>query len=464
MISPAPSDPAPPRLHRDVPCPFCGLACDDLGIEVAASGMRVVANGCERSRRMFGAPAGSGVPARIAGAPATLPDAIQHAAAILRDATQPAFGGLATDVAGSRAALALAERLGGAVDHLGSRALMRNVRVLQDRGALTTTFAEVRNRADLIVVAGTDVVSRFPRFFERVAFGDAMFVRDRADLIVVAGTDVVSRFPRFFERVAFGDAMFVRDRDREIVFVGAQATQPPGGASTPAHIRCDNRALGEVFGALRALCAGTMPPRDHVAGVALAELAHLAQRMQDARYGVLVWAAADLDFPHAEIAIEAMVACVSTLNERTRFSSLPLGGNEGDVTANQVCLWQTGFPVRTSFAGGLIDHDSGRYALEALLANDEVDALVWISSFDAALAPPPSRVPTIVLGRSGMSVAPAPAVQIDVATPGVDHAGHFFRGDAVVAVRLQKIAQTPLPRVADVLDLMTAAVGRKLEC
>jgi formylmethanofuran dehydrogenase subunit B len=63
-----------------------------------------------------------------------------------------------------------------------------------------------------------------------------------------------------------------------------------------------------------------------------------------------------------------------------------------------------------------------------------------------------------------MSVAPAPAVQIDVATPGVDHAGHFFRGDAVVAVRLQKIAQTPLPRVADVLDLMTAAVGRKLEC
>ena len=430
MISPAPSDPAPPRLHRDVPCPFCGLACDDLGIEVAASGMRVVANGCERSRRMFGAPAGSGVPARIAGAPATLPDAIQHAAAILRDATQPAFGGLATDVAGSRAALALAERLGGAVDHLGSRALMRNVRVLQDRGALTTTFAEVRNRADLIVVAGTDVVSRFPRFFERVAFGDAMFVRDR---------------------------------DREIVFVGAQATQLPGGA-TPAHIRCDNRALGEVFGALRALCAGTMPPRDHVAGVALAELAHLAQRMQDARYGVLVWAAADLDFPHAELAIEAMVACVSALNERTRFSSLPLGGNEGDVTANQVCLWQTGFPVRTSFAGGLIDHDSGRYALEALLANDEVDALVWISSFDAALAPPPSRVHTIVLGRSGMSVAPAPAVQIDVATPGVDHAGHFFRGDAVVAVRLQKIAQTPLPRVADVLDLMTAAVGRKLEC
>jgi formylmethanofuran dehydrogenase subunit B len=426
MISPAPSDPAPSRLHRDVPCPFCGLACDDLDIEVAASGIRVVTNGCARSRRMFGASAPTDVPARVGGAPATLAEAIERAAAILRDATRPAFGGLATDVAGTRAALALAERLGGAVDHLGSRALMRNVRVLQDRGALPTTFAEVRNRADLIVVAGTDVVSRFPRFFERVAFGDAMFVRDR---------------------------------DREVVFVGPRAVHLPAAASPPRHLRCDNRALGEVFGALRALCAETMPPRADVGGIPVADLAQLAQRMQNARYGVLAWAAADLDFPHAELAIEAMVACVSALNERTRFSSLPLAGNEADVTANQVCLWQTGFPVRTSFAGGLVEHDADRYALDAQLAHDEVDALVWISSFDAALAPPSSRVPTIVLGRSGMRVAPAPAVQIDVATPGLDQAGHFFRGDAVVAVRLQRIAPTPLPGVADVLDRIAAAVG-----
>ena len=431
MISPASSDSAPPRLHRDVPCPFCGLACDDLDIEVAASGTRVVANGCARSRRMFEAPAGNGARAQIAGTPATLAQAIERAAAILRDARQPAFGGLATDVAGMRATLALAERLGGTVDHLGGRALLRNVRVLQDRGTLATTFAEVRNRADLIVVAGTDVVSRFPRFFERVAFGDAMFVRDR---------------------------------DREVVFVGSRAVQLPQASSPPQHIRCDDRALGEVFGALRALCAETMPPRADVGGVPLAELARLAQRMQNARYGVLAWAAADLDFPHAELAIEAMVACVGALNERTRFSSLPLAGNEGDVTANQVCLWQTGFPVRTSFAGGLIDHDADRYALEALLAHDEVDALVWISSFDAALAPPPSRVPTIVLGRSGMSAAPAPAVQIDVATPGFDQAGHFFRSDAVVTVRLQRIAQTPLPGVADVLDRIAAAMGGSLAC
>src|SRR5690348_2707793 len=119
MISPTPSDPTAPRLSSDVPCPFCGLACDDLGVEVTTASVRVVTNGCERSRRMFGAAARNGAPARIDGAPATLSDAIARAAAILRDATQSAFGGLATDVAGVRATLALAERLGGAVDHLG---------------------------------------------------------------------------------------------------------------------------------------------------------------------------------------------------------------------------------------------------------------------------------------------------------------------------------------------------------
>jgi formylmethanofuran dehydrogenase subunit B len=429
MTSPNPSDPAPPRLVTDVACPFCGLACDDLGIEVSATGLLVAANGCARSRRMFGESSAIGAPARIAGAPATLADAIARAATILREATRPAFAGLATDVAGVRATLSLAERLGGVVDHLGSRALMRNVRVLQDRGALTTTFAEVRNRADLIVVAGTDAVSRFPRFFERVAFGEAMFVGEH---------------------------------EREVVFIGAQ--EVPEGIARLLQIRCDNRALGEVFGALRALCAGTMPARTDVCGVPLATLADLAQRMQGARYGVVVWAAADLDFPHADLTIDAIVGCVSVLNERTRFSSLPLGGNDGDVTANQVCLWQTGFPLRTSFAGGLVDHDADRYALEALLAHDEIDALVWVSSFDAALVPPRTRIPTIVLGRRGMSVAPAPAVQIAVGTPGLDQAGHFFRGDAVVAVRLRQVARTDLPATADVIDRIGAAVGPVGEC
>ena len=417
------------RVLRAVTCPFCGLVCDDLDVAVSAAEVRVVANGCVRSRGMFHeALPRSPTPAWIAGEAVALDAALDRAAAILREAVQPVFGGLATDVAGVRACLELADRLGAIVDHLGSRAFMRNVLTLQQNGWITTTFAEVRNRADLIIVAGTDVVSRFPRFFERVVFGDAMFVREE---------------------------------EREIVFVGAQATTDAAttrAGRAPRVIKCENRALGEIFGALQGILSGTLSAQTNAGGVPPRVLRELADRMRNARYGVLVWAVADLDFPHAEITVEAMCACVRALNEHTRFAALPLGGNDADTTAQQVCLWQTGFPLRVSFAGGAIDYDPHRYAAENALASGGGDALLWITSFDAERAPPRTSVPTILLGRPGPRVSAPPDVEIAVATPGLDHAGQFYRGDGVVAMRLRRLVDSPLPTVADVIRRIGSAL------
>jgi Formylmethanofuran dehydrogenase subunit B len=75
-------------------------------------------------------------------------EAIAQAARILRQSRLPVFGGLATDVEGQRGALALADRLGGVVDHRGSRGLFSDLTALRDIGTMTTTLSEVRNRAD----------------------------------------------------------------------------------------------------------------------------------------------------------------------------------------------------------------------------------------------------------------------------------------------------------------------------
>ena len=50
------------------------------------------------------------------GKPASLEEAIRAAADLIREA-RLLFGGLATDVDGMRAAMALADRAGGVVDH-----------------------------------------------------------------------------------------------------------------------------------------------------------------------------------------------------------------------------------------------------------------------------------------------------------------------------------------------------------
>src|SRR5437867_1883879 len=108
--------------HAAVACPFCGLACDDLRVRIADGKAEVVEKGCARSITLFGRePPGESAPAFVDGKPATLVEAIARATQILRQSNQPVVGGLATDVAGMRAALELAEHLGAVVDHMGSR-------------------------------------------------------------------------------------------------------------------------------------------------------------------------------------------------------------------------------------------------------------------------------------------------------------------------------------------------------
>ena len=94
---------------------------------------------------------------------------VAAAAALLRDAKQPLLAGLATDMAGARAVMRLAEGCGAVTDHMNFGAKMRNVCDQQDRGWITTTFAEVKNRADVLLIVGSDLATRFPRFFERLS-------------------------------------------------------------------------------------------------------------------------------------------------------------------------------------------------------------------------------------------------------------------------------------------------------
>ena len=84
-----------------------------------------------------------------------------------------------------RVLVELAERSGGIVDHANGDALFRNLRVLQNTGWISTTLTEVRNRADLLVVAGPDISRRFPRFFER-CYGDfdTLFDTGERELVV----------------------------------------------------------------------------------------------------------------------------------------------------------------------------------------------------------------------------------------------------------------------------------------
>lgn len=424
------SEHAASQTFTNVPCPFCGMLCDDLEVARSDAGaLKVIKNGCPKSIGGF-ARSVSGAKPQIAGRDVELSEAVQKVSELVRGAKQPLYSGSATDVDGMRAIMALADRSGGTVDHALSAALERNLNVLQSAGWIMSTLTEARNRADVIVIVGTDVQKVHPRFFERI--------------------------------VCPPESMFdTTPEKRTIVFIGDGLDT--SGAVGPRigdviTLPCPIDQIGDVLSVLRARMRDFPVSGQDVAGIALSDIEALASLLRDAHYSVLVWSPAAFDFVNGHLAVHAISEIVKDLNTTTRSGGLTLGGNDGLTTASSLCSWQSGFPLRVSYATGKPDYDPALYSVDRMVADGEGDLLVWVASISTQLAPPETDIPTVVLGTPGLQMKRQPDVFIPVGTPGVDHVGRLIRVDSVVSLPLQNLHRSELPRVADVLQAVRSTL------
>lgn len=416
-------------VWQEVPSPFCGIASDDLTIKVAGNNVSVMAHGDAVTKKGFETPITDIAP-RVGGKETSLDAAAKHIATLLRASKQSVIGGMATDLNGARSAMALADKSRATIDNMDSTAGLRNTLVLQDTGWMLTTLTEVRNRVDLLLVVGSDIEAEYPRFFERMVWNkESMFEQE-----------IESRQVAYLGKTPSGDA----------------STSPKGKKAQV--LACDTADLPEVASVLRALVNGKAIQAERVGGIAVSSLAALADQLKHAKYSVVTWAAGDLDFDHAEATVQTVCEMVKELNEGTRSSCLPLGGKEGGITANQVSVWQSGFPMRVHFNQGYPDYDPYLCDTKRMLENDEVDVLLWISSFNIDRTPPKSNAITVVLGRSGMTFEQEPEVFIPVGTPGIDHIGRAFRTDGVVSIPLRKLRDSGLPSTFNVLTAVEQAL------
>jgi formylmethanofuran dehydrogenase subunit B len=414
----------------EVPSPFCGIGTDDLTVQVDGISLKVVKNGCAVNTPAFEQAVADASP-RVDGKEVSLDVAVAKAAALLKNTNQPVIGGCATDVNGMRALLALADRSGAVVDNMNFTGARNNFLALQDSGWMNTTLAEVKNRCDLLLVVGVDLESFSPRFFERYLWNE--------------------------------ESMFLDDTGkRDVIYLGKA---PSGNASTSPSgqkaqiFECANEDLPDVVAVLRALVKGNPIRVDSVGGIAVSDLQAIADKLKAASYSVVTWAAGALSYSQAELTVQTLSEMVKNINNmNTRCSGLPLGGKEGDQTANQVCGWTTGYPARTRFSSGFPEYDPYLNDTNFLLANGEADTLVWVQAFNTKSVPPVTALPTIVVGRSGMTFSKEPDVFIPVGTPGIDHVGHAYRMDNVVAIRLKKLRESGLPSTSEVLHAIEQAL------
>ncbi len=354
----------------------------------------------------------------VRGKPATLEHAVAEAAKLLQQSRLPVIAGLGTDVAGARAAIALARRVGGVIDHMHSSALLRDLNAMREGGMMITTPNEARLRADLLLLVGPGLLDAWPELPAR------LFARPNGG-------------KRRIIWLCPGDGTG-----------NLGAVQVIGGA--PAE-------LPVLLAALRTRCAGRAAGK---APIDAQKLDALAVDLTKSLFGVAVWSAAGQD----ELALEMLCGLVKDLNVATRFTGLPLVPSDNAAAVQQASGWLTGFPLRTGFGRGYPEHDPWRFDAARLVDSGEAGCALWISAFRATPPAWSRDLPTIALVSTLDGFRRPPEVAIAIGRPGVDHDAveHLPATGALAAVSAGKPSNAP--SVAIAITQIAAALPPQEPC
>lgn len=157
------------RTLTNVVCAGCGCVCDDLRVTLDGDRVTRIEPHCPHATTWFDRPELSSAEDVKAG--------VDAAAALLRTAKAPLILGRSIGVKTARAAVALAERLGGIFDPGGDAAATAAFQLV---GKSTCTLGEMRERCDLVVLWGVDPDKSHPRFRERFIAADSTVVSQPA--------------------------------------------------------------------------------------------------------------------------------------------------------------------------------------------------------------------------------------------------------------------------------------------
>ena len=411
-----------------VTCPHCGILCDDLTIEVSDSALKplnVDHPHCIRGFTQSSLESDRLPSAKINGQDAALDDAINQAVSILLSSSQPLISGLIADVQACREAVALADKVGGVIDHANGKFMRANIAVMQRLGKVKTTLAEARNRADNIIIFGSEVLERFPRLMERILTPEKSL-----------GTKNTTR--------------------KTITIIDSQAQQDAStvmAALKVNYMRLNASSLEAIILKLQSIIQNDT--QSDLEDDVTANLINIYKNILSSQYTTMIWNASLLNTETAEQTVQALTLSIKTLMKDIRCVGLPLGGSKGEITASQVVTWQTGVPLPVSFMSGVPVHDPVLYTGSNMLENNEADTLLWLSTYSADDVPPETNIPTIVIGHPNMQVSEKTAVYIPVGVPGIDSRGLACRTDSVATLPLAKIRNNNLAIASDVLNKIT---------
>jgi formylmethanofuran dehydrogenase subunit B len=423
-----------PQTFDDVACTVCGCVCDDLRLTFDGERLIEAERACPLAKPWFAAL--SEMPDRpaamIDGKAVLFDDAIERAAAILRESRAPLVWGLSrSSTAGQRAAVLLADRIGATVDTTASVCHGPSIMAIQQVGESTCSLGEVRNRADLVIFWGADPSRSHPRHFERYSV-------DAKGLFVPRGR-----------------------ADRHVIVIDSEENETASAADTFIKIR--RGADFDVIWALRQLLRGIELPASFDVGVSHEQLKLLAEQMSTCRYGAVFFGLGLAQQGLGHVNVEALLSLVEDLNGFTRFTARRLR-IPGDVAgADAVLCWLTGFAFAVNLSRGYPRYNPGEYTANELLERGEVDACLLVGSECCRDLSPRARtaiesIPTIALDYPHVELELAAAVQFTTAIYGIHAAGTAYRMDEV-PIPVRALVPSQYPTDEEVVRAIETRVG-----
>lgn len=386
-------------VSMSITCPFCPLRCDD--VVVRAEGKRVIPEGldCSLAVRGFERVSYAAEVLLASNHPGEMSPAVARLVDRLTDSAPVSISGTMIDIGTARAAVRLAAASGGVIDAVETISSGAMRRAVERDGIVAATLAEVRQRADSVVMIG-DPSEEYPRLLERfLAAGPAPLAGQRRFLSI--GEARIAGLPT--------------DRYRHI---------PVGLGDT-------HRVLAEARGGIR---------------VGRSDASGVADWLREGHYTAWLWASDVVDALTAGV----LVGLVADLNRERRAVAVPLGS---DATLRSVATWLTGLSGPVDFSGGWPQ------LLEQPVA---ASTAIWLQPHPTAPPPPLGSDFLAVIGMADAELVERADLYIPCGAPGIDVAGSTYRGDGTVCLPLHAPRDSGLPSPAEVLLEIAARLADRI--
>lgn len=214
----------------------------------------------------------------------------------------------------------------------------------------------------------------------------------------------------------------------------------------------------EAIWILRALAAGievdpTQSERD--TGLPLSTWQDLMERMKAARFGVLFYGPGVSMTRGRHLNSEAILALTRDMNRHTRFVCKANRSHSNLAGADNVLTWRTGYAFSVNLAPGYPRFNPGEYSAAVVLARQEADGALIVTSDPLTDFAQPARdhlasIPYIAIDFRETATMRGAAVAFNTATYGIHTPGTVYRLDDI-PIPLRPAFDSQLPSDYDIL-------------